>query len=92
VGKYIKLPVEIEAFRWTGDQDQQEDPEWAIDEIAAGTIVVAGSGQGVHLKIKTLEGTRIANSGDYIIKGVKGEIYPIKSDIFEATYEKVDNE
>lgn len=41
-------------------------------------------------KIETLEGTMIANVGDYIIKGVNGEFYPCKPDIFEQTYERVD--
>lgn len=89
MGKYRKLPVVIEAFLWTGGEDQQEDPEWAIDGIIDGTIVIAGSGQDVHLEIKTSEGTTIANSGDYVIKGVKGKLYPCKPDVFEMTYEKV---
>lgn len=42
-----------------------------------------------HLDIETLEGTHHANPGDYIITGVKGEIYPCKPDIFEMTYEAV---
>ena len=42
------------------------------------------------MSIVTLEGTMIANLGDYIIKGIKNEIYPCKADIFEATYEKVE--
>lgn len=46
--------------------------------------------QGGILHIKTLEGTMVADPGDWIIKGVQGEFYPIKNDIFELTYEKVD--
>jgi len=42
------------------------------------------------MEIKTLEGTMKANFGDYIIKGVQGEFYPRKPDIFEQTYEKVE--
>ena len=41
-----------------------------------------------ELRIQTLEGSMIASVGDYIIKGVKGEFYPCKPDIFEMTYEK----
>lgn len=89
MGKYRKLPVEIEAFKWTGDKDQEEDPEWAIDGIVDGTIVIVGSGQAVCLEIKTPSGVMKANSGDYVIKGVKGELYPCKPDVFEMTYEKV---
>ena len=45
----------------------------------------------VWCEIKTLEGTMVAKAGDYIIKGVKGEIYPCKADIFEETYEPVND-
>ncbi|MCM3704056.1 hypothetical protein M3216_32435, partial [Paenibacillus macerans] len=48
--------------------------------------------RGTFMQIKTLEGVMQANSGDYIIKGVQGEIYPCKPDIFEATYEKVEED
>ena len=44
----------------------------------------------VHIKIKTLEGKMVSRVGDYIIKGVNGEFYPCKPDIFEKTYEKVE--
>lgn len=43
-----------------------------------------------ELEIETLEGTMKANKGDWIIKGVKGELYPCKPDVFDMTYEKVD--
>lgn len=43
-----------------------------------------------YLEIETLEGTVTANEGDWIIKGIKGEFYPCKPDIFTATYEKVE--
>jgi len=45
-----------------------------------------------QLEIKTLEGTMCADIGDYIIKGVNGEFYPCKPDIFEKIYEKVGEE
>ena len=44
-----------------------------------------------EMEIKTLEGTMKANKGDWIIKGVKGELYPCKPDVFEMTYEKVND-
>lgn len=46
---------------------------------------------GPHISIKTLEGTMIASQDDWIIQGVQGEFYPCKPDIFEATYEKVED-
>lgn len=48
-----------------------------------------GSISDIHLTIKTLEGVMRADPGDWIIRGIKGEIYPCKPDIFEATYEPV---
>jgi hypothetical protein len=78
--KYRKKPVEIEAIQLT-EENIDKVMEFCGDEIIhhpiAGTF------------IKTLEGTMKADKGDYIIKGVKGEFYPCKPDIFELTYEKV---
>ena len=86
---FRKKPVVIEAFRWTGGEDQTEDPLWIIDAIKAGTVRFGGIEDGICLFIDTLEGTHKANSGDYIIRGVKGELYPCKPDIFLMTYEEV---
>jgi len=89
--KYRKKPVVIEAFQWTGDQYQTEDPEWIVKAIIDGTVWFNNQGtEPCNMEIKTLEGNHIANRGDWIIKGVKGEFYPCKPDIFEATYEPVE--
>lgn len=85
MGYYRKKPVVIEAFRWTGGHDQTEDPEWIINRIKMGQVSFADG----RMYIKTLEGVMAADSGDYVIKGVQGEIYPCKPDIFEQTYEQV---
>lgn len=53
-------------------------------------VVIQAYQTDVELKIETLEGVMTASPGDYIIQGVKGEIYPCKPDIFEMTYEKVE--
>jgi len=88
--KYRKKPIVIEAFKWTGGPDQTDDPVWAVEAIKAGSIRFENSGTpNVVMLIDTLEGTMRGNQGDYIIQGVKGEIYPCKPDIFEATYEAV---
>ena len=88
--KYRKKPVVIEAFQWTGGPDQTEDPEWIIDAMRIGEEEINGAWvKDGHLIIMTLEGLMRANPGDYIIQGIKGEIYPCKSDIFEQSYEKV---
>ncbi len=84
--KFRKKPVVIEAFRWTGGPDQEEDPVWICDALRAGRARFS-DGPYLKLLIDTLEGTMATDPGDYIIKGIKGEIYPCKPDIFEATYE-----
>lgn len=85
--KYRKKPVVIEAFRWMGGPDQIEDPVWICDAIRSGKVRFEGADGDTVMLIDTLEGTMTANLEDWIIQGVKGEIYPCKPDIFEATYE-----
>jgi len=90
MGKYRKKPVVVEAFRWTGGPDQTEDPEWIIEAIKDGKVSFDRAvAEGLTMKIDTLEGVMTAVPGDYIIRGVAGEIYPCKPDIFEQTYEPV---
>ncbi|MNW43547.1 hypothetical protein D3C74_207480 [compost metagenome] len=89
MSKYRKKPVVIDAFKWTGGPDQTEDPEWIVQAIRSGIVWFYTEERGTFMQIETLEGVMQASSGDYIIKGVKGEIYPCKPDIFEATYEEV---
>lgn len=90
--KYAKKPVVIEAFQWFGDERQTEDPEWIKEAIKKEDVYFFGIGTpDVELHIKTLEGVMAAKRGDFIIKGIKGELYPCKPDIFEATYETVDD-
>ena len=86
--KYCKKPLVIEAFKWTGGPDQIEDPLWMVDAIRRGEAHFTPDG----MIIKTLEGDHLASPGDYIIQGIKGEIYPCKPDIFEATYDQVDQD
>lgn len=80
--KYRKKPVVIEAVQFTGE-NAQEIVGW-IEEPAA--INRAGD-----IRIHTLEGDHRARPGDWIIRGVKGEFYPCKPEIFEATYEPADD-
>ena len=84
--KYRKLPVVIEAFKWTGGPDQEEDPEWIVEAIKNEAVKFGSD----FMLIFTPEGVMRVNPGDYIIKGIKGEIYPCKPDIFEATYQRVE--
>lgn len=87
--KYRKKPVVIEAFQWTGDHKHPEEPEWIVEAINRKEVWFIGEGtENVIMQIDTLEGVMTANRGDYIIKGVQGELYPCKPDIFEQTYEE----
>lgn len=89
--KYRKKPVVIEAFQWTGGPDQTEDPEWIVEAIEKRDAWFRHHPQrGTLLVIHTLEGDMEAQPGDFVIKGIKGEIYPCKADIFQATYENVE--
>ena len=93
--KYIKKPVQVEALQWTGD-NKEEVREFISDSLSYSVkdyIDMAESGvsheDGYFFVIKTLEGNMRANVGDYIIKGVRGEFYPCREDIFNETYEKI---
>ena len=86
--KFRKKPVVIEAFRLGLDPM----PDWFVDARTANKVTTHNedgrwSGGPDYALIETLEGTHRANFGDYIIQGVKGELYPCKPDIFAATYE-----
>ena len=72
---------EAEAVQWTGENLEE------IEEFAKGALVRRGP---VNIAISTLEGLMRASKGDYIIKGMTGEFYPCKPDIFKATYEEVE--
>ena len=84
--KYRKKPVVIEAVQWTGAN---------VDEVLGGFILARGSARREpsapqSIYIDTLEGTMRADKDDWVIRGVKGEFYPCKPDIFAATYEPVE--
>lgn len=81
--KYRKKPVVIEAIQFQDDAEVISK----ISDFAEEEIRVDYSVKPPVLKINTLEGTMTANVGDYIIKGVQGEFYPCKPDIFLKSYE-----
>lgn len=87
MAKFRKKPVVIEAIQFF---DQPEEI-MAIQEFMGGDDLTIGYKDidDPKLKIHTLEGVMNASLGDYIIKGVNGEFYPCKPDIFEKTYEPV---
>lgn len=77
---FTKKPVTIEARQFTGESSMSDLLQWIGSN---GTTNPSGL-----LFISTLEGVMVANIGDWIIKGVRGEFYPCKPDIFEATYNR----
>lgn len=83
--KYRKKPVEIEAVQWISDNIEQ------VYEMLGDNLIINTDEDKDEVKhfINTLEGKMEMSWGDYIIKGVKGEFYPCKPDIFELTYEKI---
>ncbi len=85
---FRKKPVVIEAVHFDGSRE-------SLAEVMAftkgmGTREVGVDPESGGFTINTLEGTMLASPGDWVIKGVKGEFYPCKPDIFEATYEPVE--
>ncbi len=85
--KFRKKPVVIEAVQVT--LPAMDAPEWLALGIQHGRVYWQG-GDDPHYSIETLEGVMRASVNDWIIRGVKGELYPCKPDIFEATYERVE--
>ena len=91
MGKFIKKPIVIEAFKFYVDNI----PDWFMDKVSSNDIILRNcdykrfSINEAYCEIKTLEGVMRGNGGDYIIKGVEGEIYPCKPDVFEKTYDLV---
>lgn len=84
MGKYRKKPVIIDAIRWDGTAECLEQIKTELGTRGLGNAI---EGLDRKLRIDTLEGTMRANLGDMVIRGVKGELYPCKPDIFESTYE-----
>ncbi|GIQ63703.1 hypothetical protein PACILC2_22710 [Paenibacillus cisolokensis] len=82
--KYRKKPVVIEAFRFKIDDVM---PDWFNEKRITNEIITHDDGT---CTIRTLEGVMKADYGDYIIRGVNGECYPCKPDIFDKTYDKVE--
>jgi hypothetical protein len=87
VSKFRKKPVVIEARQWL-DGNGFQIVSW-INTEGGSAELHSLSRPPSYISIETLEGAMRANHGDWIIKGVQGEFYPCKPDIFEATYEAV---
>jgi hypothetical protein len=85
---FRKKPVVIEAFQWDGVSIPEHAWGWTTPAQAVDGPMRLNDDK--TFSITTLEGVMTANPGDYIIRGVKGEIYPCKADIFEMTYDNED--
>lgn len=94
--RYRKRPIEIEAVRFTGDNKCEIAKFMGISiaelQMSVDTVLRTDGDyrENTHIHIHTLEGTMTANCGDYIVKGVKGEFYPVKPHIFSETYEEIE--
>jgi len=90
ISKFIKKPIEVEAFQFNGSSTHADElKKWMSGEA---TPVPHGihTRDIVDLKIDKLEGVMTAKPGDWIIKGVEGELYPCKPNIFKANYDSVE--
>jgi hypothetical protein len=85
--KFRKKPVEIEAIQFT--RLNWEEIKEFTNNTAFSLIIEKRIGGECSCIIPTLEGNMLANENDWIIKGVKGEFYPCKPDIFGLTYERI---
>lgn len=88
-GRYRKRPVVVEAVRVDEVLDADYGtvlPEWLLAALAGEVVLLVDA-----VIIGTREGSMRGDRGDWIIRGVQGELYPCKPDIFEATYKKADD-
>lgn len=83
--KATKKPVTIECVKWDGENLEE------VQNFCGISYIGGGKDDDKKLVISTLEGDMLASVGDFIIRGVKGEFYPCKPDIFEQTYDIVES-
>lgn len=95
IKKYRKNPVEVEAVKWDGSAEVASHIiDWILEsdhhaELWCTTEPCSDSIEDHVIRIRTLEGDMDVQPGGYVIRGVQGEFYPCKSDIFAVTYEEV---
>lgn len=88
MAKYRKKPVVIEAWQFSKGNYNKGAPDFIRSEKTV-TLWSQYGGEVIGGEIETLEGEMTISENDYIIKGINGEFYPIKADIFRKTYDKV---
>lgn len=98
MGQYRKKPIVVDAWQFISHADFPNAPPWLMQAVSRTRDKMPDGRVGKWINpidgsdmliIGTLEGDHFASPGDWIIRGVKGELYPCKPDIFEATYEAV---
>lgn len=93
--KFVKQPVTVEAMRWDGTAEcARAIVEWILGHDGNATYwgpCEWDDKESAYIRIETLEGDMLASHGDYVIRGVAGEFYPVKSQIFKETYEMVED-
>lgn len=88
MAKYRKKPVTIDAVQMpTQAGDFHAAPPWVVSALDEGTVWYSGTDT---FRVKTLEGVMDGKAGDFLIRGIKGELYPCRADIFAATYERAE--
>lgn len=92
MAKYRKKPVEIEAHRFDGSSTSAGQIKKWIETGVFRESEISTRDSGRTIEIPTLEGVMVSSAGDMIIKGVKGEFYPCKPDVFAASYDLVEGE
>lgn len=88
MARFRKLPVEIDAVQFHGDNWPEIARFLGQDEDQV--EMVSGDEDGPRLRVETREGTMTARPGDWLLRGVEGEYYPCGDTIFQATYEPVE--
>jgi hypothetical protein len=89
--RYTVKPIEVDGVLWTGDEHQTEDPEWLVEAIADGTVIVYGEGEvEVSLHVMTPLGWRPVSRGDYVYRNVEsGTLYVSTADKFNEFFVKL---
>lgn len=85
--KAVKKKIEVDVWQLDGKRGWIVRPDWVLEKMDTGALYYDEEFQ--QWRIETLEGVMLAKNGDYLIKGVKGEIYPCKKDVFEESYEVI---
>lgn len=87
--KYRKKPVVIEALQWDGTRKGVDDIRAWAPKLKTVSLITNQIGDVTDWRIGTLEGNHIVSPFDFVIRGVAGEFYPCKPDIFRATYDAI---